>query len=237
MTLSSGAFRRDEDGLLWLRTSTDSQPQPYYLTLNIGEKPREPNPTKLSQILEENADPKYRLSSRACQGILNRAERRGKELPKELKEALLEQSQYKETPLTETQGRTGGVSPLTSPTHSIQPTDTQSVSKNEPENLGGARESCSKVSEQEPCQRSTTSPSAKSVDCRNATEIEEVNITLQAKPNGGFSANYGGVVRVQGCDVYNGNITGDVAATLNASSDAPNHSGTRILMEKPRKDE
>lgn len=137
MTLSTTAFRSDENGLLWLRTSTDLQPQPFYLTLNIGEKPREPNPTKLSQVLEEDADPKYRLSSRACQGILNRAERRGKELPKELKEALLEQSQSKETSLTETQSRTGGVSQLTSPTHSTQPTDTQSVSKNEPENLGG----------------------------------------------------------------------------------------------------
>ena len=124
-TLSSGAYRSDENGLLWLRTSTDLQHRKYYLTLNIGEKPREPNPTKLSQVLEEDADPKYRLSSRACQGILNRAERRGKELPKELKEALLEQS----------------------------------VSKNEPENLGVARESCSKVNEQELCPHSTTNRS------------------------------------------------------------------------------
>lgn len=90
-TLNSGAFRSDENGLLWLRTLTDSQPQKYYLTLNIGEKPREPNPTKLSQILETEADQKYRLSARACQGILNRAERRGKELPKELKKTLEEQ--------------------------------------------------------------------------------------------------------------------------------------------------
>ena len=91
-TLVNGVFRRDEDGLLWLQTSTDSQPQKFYLTLNIGEKPRIPNPTKLSQILESNADEKYRLSARACQGILNRAERRGKELPQELKAALTEQA-------------------------------------------------------------------------------------------------------------------------------------------------
>ena len=108
-TLNSGAFRRDEDGLLWLRTSTDSQPQKFYLTLNIGEKPRVPNPTKLSQILETNADEKYRLSSRACQGILNRAERRGKELPMELKAALTEQAlQDVSTVTTETAPENGG---------------------------------------------------------------------------------------------------------------------------------
>ena len=42
----------------------------------------------LSQILEDSALPKYYLSVKACRGILNRAEKRGKELPKILKEAL-----------------------------------------------------------------------------------------------------------------------------------------------------
>ena len=63
------------------------------MTLNCGEKPRIPNPTKLSEILEPETDPKYRLSALACQGILNRAERRGKELPKALLDALTEQAQ------------------------------------------------------------------------------------------------------------------------------------------------
>ena len=58
------------------------------MTLNVGEKPRVPIITKLSDTLEENADPKYQLSARACQGILNRAAKRGKALPPELKEAL-----------------------------------------------------------------------------------------------------------------------------------------------------
>lgn len=62
------------------------------MTLNCGEKPRAENPTKLSQVLETNPDEKYRLSEKACLGILNRAERRGKELPTELKEALERQS-------------------------------------------------------------------------------------------------------------------------------------------------
>ena len=58
------------------------------MTLNVGEKPRVPNPTRLSDILEENADRKYNLSQRACQGILARADKRGKKLPPILKEAL-----------------------------------------------------------------------------------------------------------------------------------------------------
>lgn len=33
------------------------------------------------------------------------------------------------------------------------------------------------------------------VDCRNGTESEDVNGTLQAKPNGGFSANCNMIVR------------------------------------------
>ena len=62
--------------------------------------------SRLSQILVDSALPKYYLSAKACQGILNRAEKRKKELPGILKKALQEQSAF----------------------------------KNEPENLGGARE-------------------------------------------------------------------------------------------------
>ena len=91
-TRSSTELRRDEEGLLWLQTSTDTQHRPFCLTLNIGEKPREPNPTKLSEILQDDANPKYNLSARACQGILNRANKRGKELPEILRNALEAQS-------------------------------------------------------------------------------------------------------------------------------------------------
>ena len=88
LTLNTGELRRDEDGLLWLPITTDTPQPTFFLTLNIGEKPRVPNPTKLSQILERNPDPRYSLSARACQGILNRAARRGKELPPQLRLAL-----------------------------------------------------------------------------------------------------------------------------------------------------
>ena len=84
-----------------------------YMTDSFGESPssrlmaewsREvlPNAVEdsvLSQILEENPPPRYSLSPRACQGILNRAGKRGKELPKILHDALMEQV---------TQSRSGG---------------------------------------------------------------------------------------------------------------------------------
>lgn len=89
---SGGAFHSVGNGIVCWRTLGGPVQENYCLTLNIGEKPRVPNPTKLSQILERETDPKYNLSAKACQGILNRAERRGKELPAELKQALIAQT-------------------------------------------------------------------------------------------------------------------------------------------------
>ena len=62
-----------------------------YTMHSFGESPREENVSRLSQILEDSAPQKYSLSAKACAGILNRAQKRGKELPPELKEALLRQ--------------------------------------------------------------------------------------------------------------------------------------------------
>ena len=59
-----------------------------YSMHSFGESPKEGVESHLSQILEDNPHPKYCLSDRACQGILNRANRRGKVLPQILKEAL-----------------------------------------------------------------------------------------------------------------------------------------------------
>lgn len=76
-------------------------------TLRTGEKPSETavqemlsvwgphsvaEESLLSQILEENPLPKYNLTAKACLGILRRAERRGKDLPKLLKAVLVEQA-------------------------------------------------------------------------------------------------------------------------------------------------
>ena len=59
-------------------------------TLNFGECPSVARESTLSQILEANAPEKYYLSKKACEGILRRAERRGKVLPEMLREALEE---------------------------------------------------------------------------------------------------------------------------------------------------
>lgn len=59
--------------------------------LNTGPAPlREESASTLSQILEANVPEKYYLSAKACMGIMRRAEKRGKELPPMLKEALEE---------------------------------------------------------------------------------------------------------------------------------------------------
>lgn len=59
-------------------------------TPNTGESPSVVRESTLSQILEDNAPEKYSLSARACEGILRRAEKRGKKLPLMLWEALVE---------------------------------------------------------------------------------------------------------------------------------------------------
>lgn len=60
---------------------------------SFGECPRDAVESHLSQILEAEPHPKYCLSAKACQGILDRAARRGKDLPEALKAALLMQSE------------------------------------------------------------------------------------------------------------------------------------------------
>lgn len=64
-----------------------------YTTRNTGECPSVVVESRLSQILEATPHTKYCLSARACQGILNRAARRGKDLPDLLKQVLRMQSE------------------------------------------------------------------------------------------------------------------------------------------------
>jgi hypothetical protein len=58
--------------------------------LNTGECPSAAVASTLSSILEAQVPEKYYLSAKACEGILRRAERRGKQLPPMLREALLQ---------------------------------------------------------------------------------------------------------------------------------------------------
>ena len=72
-----------------------------YTMLSFGEFPKEERESHLSQILEEQAHPKYYLSAKACQGILRRAETRGKQLPKLLEQTLRKQSAFKNEPVVQ----------------------------------------------------------------------------------------------------------------------------------------
>lgn len=68
--------------------------------LNTGVAPRKPIRVSLSDILEPNPDPKYYLTTTACLGILRRAAERGKELPAQLKMALMIQAGLIDDPYT-----------------------------------------------------------------------------------------------------------------------------------------
>jgi hypothetical protein len=60
-----------------------------FLTLNTSEWPNEGVACSLSDTLETGSVPqRYFLSATACAGILRRAEKRGKVLPKALEQAL-----------------------------------------------------------------------------------------------------------------------------------------------------
>ncbi|KWE44599.1 hypothetical protein WL76_30920 [Burkholderia ubonensis] len=65
-----------------------------FLTLSSSEWPSDAAVCLLSDTLETGDVPqRYFLSATACKGILNRAERRGKDLPTGLLEALRMASQ------------------------------------------------------------------------------------------------------------------------------------------------
>ena len=89
--LNFGESRKDAEGCVWLPILA-AVPQDAYC-LNCGEKPNILKATKLRDVLEPAADPKYTLTEAACLGILRRMEKRGKELPKMMKEVLERQSQ------------------------------------------------------------------------------------------------------------------------------------------------
>ena len=85
--------RRIEEGILlpssgrWKNSGMGSPTG--FLTLNTSEWPKDAVVCSLSDILETGDLPqRYFLSAKACQGILRRAEKRGKTLPPQLEAAL-----------------------------------------------------------------------------------------------------------------------------------------------------
>ena len=79
---------------------------------SFGECPSVESVSHLSAILEASPPQKYSLSAKACQGILNRAERRGKPLPPILKKALEMQAGVYQS-MTKPPDLTGEVQPET----------------------------------------------------------------------------------------------------------------------------
>jgi hypothetical protein len=59
---------------------------------NSSESPSDAEESSLSEVLLTEADPRYLLSAKACEGILRRSNRRGKTLPPQLQEALVKQA-------------------------------------------------------------------------------------------------------------------------------------------------
>ena len=92
--------RRMEDGLLlpsrgnWKTAGIRWHGECW--TRSSSELPKGAGVSFLSDTLEPNAPLRYYLSQRACLGILRRAEKRGRDLPPQLKLALERQAQ---TPL------------------------------------------------------------------------------------------------------------------------------------------
>lgn len=87
-TSEESQLNGNERDLSW---QTDFQSLGEFSMLNFGESPSEEKESFLWQILEDNVPDKYSLSAVACQGILRRAEKKGKPLPPLLEVALLMQ--------------------------------------------------------------------------------------------------------------------------------------------------
>ena len=91
--------RKTEDGRLapcsgrWMNSGMGGPTE--FLTLNTSEWPSDAEECSLSDTLEANGDmpQRYFLSSRACEGILRRAQNTGKTLPPEVQTALEVQAQ------------------------------------------------------------------------------------------------------------------------------------------------
>lgn len=83
-------LRKESGNLLGAVWETVSALPGVSTTLSTGAFPNDERESTLSQILEVSAPEKYSLSRKACEGIIRRAERRGKILPPMLMEALEE---------------------------------------------------------------------------------------------------------------------------------------------------
>lgn len=90
---TSGAYSTSwkSAGISW-RGERWTRNLPEYLTGRVvdsqGRYRNAAGASSLSEVLEARAPAKYSLSAKACEGIIRRAEKRGKPLPKVLQDAL-----------------------------------------------------------------------------------------------------------------------------------------------------
>ena len=84
-------FRKTDGPMQTVTSETDGALLIEFSMLNTSERLNGEEGCTLSSVLEVNAPEKYYLSGKACEGILRRAERRGKQLPEMLRVALEQQ--------------------------------------------------------------------------------------------------------------------------------------------------
>lgn len=100
---ASSASRNPKQMFLCLREDAGCRPERSWETVmlspgasstprRVGASHKDGNVFLLSSILQADAPEKYCLSPKACQGILRRAQKRGKELPEVLRIALERQA-------------------------------------------------------------------------------------------------------------------------------------------------
>lgn len=176
---------------------------------SFGEYPSVDVESHLSQILEARPQEKYYLSAKACQGILRRADRRGKKLPPMLKTALYEMIAYWEQkgqaipPLTlkvrcGTQG-SGGRGAL------IQTDQSATLSTFQDQTLF------------QPCDAAPGAGIICVATQQGGAEIREDDKAPTLTAAAGMSGNNQPVIAM-GTDIYNGRLTGDKAASLTSAS-------------------
>ena len=178
-----------------------------FSTHSFGESPSVAVESHLSQILEDTPHPKYSLSEKACRGILNRANRRGRKLPEPLENALRSQCLAPSKSVADVAGGKGALiqedksatlSTLQDQTL-FQPIpiadQATRFSGKRGDKADGKGNGLGVGNPGDPMNTLTGGKRhAVAVDCRNGVE-GDVNGTLQAKSNGGISYNCNNVVR------------------------------------------
>lgn len=188
-----------------------------YTIASFGESPNVAVESRLSWILEDSPPGRYSLSDKACLGILRRAEKRGKELPKELKLALESQAAGKNLQQTRQSHLKG--------TESENPTEEAAS-----ESLGGASFTLNSTEQHAVAYgiSSYESNGMKSANPNSGIYKAESSRTLDF--NGGNPAcNQGGMAIVTAVDVYNQSVSGDVAASVTAAVGGANTSGPKLM--------